>query len=111
MNPVKVEYMSPNNYEIKPAKDMNLAEISNWMALCNALKFINNTCELTGTYVEEKDINYRELLTYIEAVAGDISTCLSATKGIPLKYSLSNDTEDSKQTEEISYEFLDDIRR
>lgn len=89
------------------SKDMSLEELSNWMALCNALKFINNTSELTGKYVDEKDLNYREMLNYITSAGGDIKTCLLETKGIPLKYSLDVNLEESFDIDEVNYDFLD----
>jgi hypothetical protein len=106
MNPKIQEFVSQDNYPIKKAEDMNVEEVSKWMALCNALKFINHTSQLTGVVVEEKDIDYREVLHYIDSVGGDIETCLKKLKGIPFKYSLSLELEDSIDFAEINYEYI-----
>lgn len=95
-----------DKHPVKSASNMSLQEVSNWMALCNALKFINNTCELTGKEVDEKDLDYREMLNYIGSVSGDISTCLKEKNGIPFKYSLNIDLEESSQINEVNYDFL-----
>jgi hypothetical protein len=86
---------------------MNVQEVCNWMALCNALKFINHTCAITGKHVNEKDINYREMNNYISSVSGDMITCLREANGIPYKYSLSRRSEESLELSDISYEFLE----
>ena len=102
-----IESIWSDKYPIKPANEMEMQELCNWVALCNALKFINNTSAVTGKIVNETDIVYKEMLTYIGAVSGDISTCLREADGVPFKYSLSGDSEESKQTDDLSYEFLD----
>jgi hypothetical protein len=86
-------------------KKMNLQTFCNWFALCNALKFINNGCELSGKYVDENDLDYRGIINYVNSVGGDIMTCVKQTKGIPFKYCLNNKTDDF-EIEDISYEFL-----
>lgn len=106
MNKEKIESKLSDKYKILPASQMSLDEEAKWMALCNALKFINNTSQLTGVQIKEKDISHGDLLTYINNVSGDIKTCVETMGGIPFKYSLSSSTEESKNTEELSYEFL-----
>lgn len=95
-----------DKYKIRPAAEMSLDEEAKWVALCNALKFINNTSQLTGKNIEEKDISHGDLLTYINNVSGDIKTCIERTGGVPYKYSLRGSTEESNNTEELTYEFL-----
>jgi hypothetical protein len=92
---------------MKNAKEMSIIELSNWFALCNALKFINQTSALRKQRVLEKDIDYRKILEYIEDAGGDIKTCIKATGGVPYKYSLSSTTEESWEIEDLDYEFLD----
>lgn len=106
MNKEKIGSKLSDKYQIKPASEMSLEEESKWVALCNALKFINTTSQLTGMVVEEKDISHGDLLTYINNVSGDIKTCVEQMGGIPFKYSLRGGTEESKNTEELTYEFL-----
>lgn len=101
-----LEFYSVDNYPIKSAKKMTLEEMSRWFALCNALKFINHSSQLTGVEVAEKDIDYREVLHYIESVGGDIETCLEKNRGIPFKYSLDISLEDSLDLTEVSYEYI-----
>jgi hypothetical protein len=92
---------------MKNAEDMSVVELSRWFALCNALKFINQTSVLRNKRVLEKDIEYRKILEYIEDVGGDIKTCINATGGAPFKYSLSSNSEESWEVEDLNYEFLD----
>jgi ethanolamine utilization protein EutA (predicted chaperonin) len=86
---------------------MSEQEFCNWLALCNALKFINSTSELTGKIIDEKDIDYREMINYISTVSGDISTCLKEKQGVPFKYSLDTRLKESLEIEDLNYEFLD----
>lgn len=86
---------------------MPIKERCNWIALCNALKFINHTSSTTGKKVDEKDIDYREMINYIESVSGDIETCLREKGGVPFKYSLVTNSEDSKEIEDLTYSFLE----
>ena len=72
----------------------------------NALKFINHTSTLTGKRIDEKDIDYREMINYIESVSGDIETCFREKGGVPFKYSLNMYLEDSKEITDLSYDFL-----
>lgn len=88
-------------------KQMDLKTFCNWFALCNALKFINNGCELSGKQVDENDLDYRGIINYVNSVGGDIMTCVKHTKGIPFKYSLNYNRIDDVEIEDISYEFLD----
>lgn len=90
----------------RPSRDMDTVELSNWWALCNALKFINHTSKARNVIIDEKDLDYREILNYISSVSGDIATCIDAAYGVPFKYSLFSDTEDSYNTDDLSYEFL-----
>lgn len=105
MNKEKTE-SSSERYKITPASEMTLDEEAKWMALCNALKFINTTSQTTGIKIDEKDISHGELLTYINNVSGDIRTCLEHKGGIPYKYSLSSSSEEARISDELSYEFL-----
>jgi len=100
------ESLSSVNYELMSEYDMSEQEFCNWLALCNALKFINNTSELTGKHVDEKDINYREMINYISAVSGDIATCLREKRGVPFKYNLDATLKESLEIEDLTYEFL-----
>lgn len=86
---------------------MSEEEFCKWIALCNALKFINNTSDLTGKTIDEKDIDYREMNNYISTVSGDIGTCLKERGGVPFKYSLDISSKESLDIEELNYEFLD----
>jgi hypothetical protein len=106
MNREKTESKLSDKYKIIPAAEMSIDEEAKWVALCNALKFINTTSQLTGVRVEEKDISHGDLLTYINNVSGDIKTCVEKMGGIPFKYSLRGNTEESKNTEELTYDFL-----
>jgi hypothetical protein len=103
----KPESKLSDKYKILPAAEMTLEEEAKWLALCNGLKFINNMSQLTGIEVDEKDISHGELLTYINNVSGDIRTCIKEKGGIPYKYSLTGSMEEAKNTEELTYEFLD----
>ncbi len=105
MNKERIEFMLNNN--LKKAQDMPLQELSNWLALCNALKFINDKSRKCGVYVDEKDINYRELNNYIVSTSGDIATCLRETGGVPFKFSLSLENEESLDTNDLTFEFLE----
>lgn len=96
-----------DNSNIISEYDMSDQEFCNWVALCNALKFINNTSELTGRHVDEKDIDYREMINYISTVSGDIATCLKEKHGVPFKYSLDTRLKESLEIEDLNYEFLD----
>jgi len=96
----------PDHYPIHQASETSLEEMSKWMALCNGLKFINNTSATTGIEIDEKDISHNELLTYINDVSGDIRTCIKEKGGVPFKYSLSNNSDESKNTEDLTYDFL-----
>jgi hypothetical protein len=96
------ESQSSDNYD-----EMSEQEFCNWLALCNALKFINNTSEISGKIVDEKDIDYREMINYINTVSGDISTCLKEKQGVPFKYSLDTSLKESLEIEDLSYEFLE----
>ena len=98
--------MKTKNNESSLNKEMSQQEFCNWLALCNALKFINNTSNLTGINVDEKDIDYREMINYINAVSGDISTLLKEKNGVPFKYSLDTSLKESLDTEDLTYEFL-----
>jgi hypothetical protein len=98
--------MKIKNKESSLNEKMNEQEFCNWLALCNALKFINNTSVLTGKFVDEKDIHYREMINYINAVSGDIATCLREKGGVPFKYSLDISLKESLETEDLTYEFL-----
>ena len=89
------------------SEEMSEQEFCNWLALCNALKFINNTSEISGKHIDEKDIDYREMINYISTVSGDISTCLKEKQGVPFKYSLDTSLKESLEIEDLSYEFLD----
>jgi len=89
------------------SKTMSTKHMCKWFALCNALKFINNTSSLTGKDVEEKDLDYRGIINYIDDVGGDIETCLTSQKGIPFKYSLFLAEDEEVNISDISYEFLD----
>jgi hypothetical protein len=91
---------------ISSEKEMTDEEFCNWIALCNALKFINNTSQLTGKCIKEKDIDYREMINYINTVSGDIHTCFKEKSGIPFKYNLDSYIKESLETEDLSYEFL-----
>jgi hypothetical protein len=95
-----------NNALYLNEEEMSEEEFCNWLALCNALKFINNTSELTGKFIDEKDIDYREMINYINTVSGDIATCLREKSGVPFKYSLDTSSTESLETEDLSYEFL-----
>jgi hypothetical protein len=106
MNQDQIAFSSTDDYPIRSAREMSYEEVGKWVALCNALKFINHTSELTGKEVEEKDIDYRKMLEYITSVGGDIETCLKETKGIPFKYSLNIDYEESLDLAEVNYEYL-----
>ena len=99
-------YMKIKNKESLLNEQMYEQEFCNWLALCNALKFINNTSILTGKFVDEKDIDYREMINYISAVSGDIATCLKEKGGVPFKYSLDTSLKESLETEDLTYEFL-----
>lgn len=100
-------YMKTENNESLLNDEMSEQEFCNWLALCNALKFINNTSELTGKVVDEKDIDYREMINYISTVSGDIATCLREKSGVPFKYSLDTSLKESLEIEDLTYEFLD----
>ena len=100
-------YMKTENNASLLNEEMSEQEFCNWLALCNALKFINNTSELTGKVVDEKDIDYREMINYISTVSGDIATCLREKSGVPFKYSLDTSTKESLEIEDLNYEFLD----
>lgn len=89
------------------SKEMDVKTFCNWFALCNALKFINSGCELSGKIIDENDLNYRGIINYIDCVGGDILTCVKTKKAIPFKYSLNCTKNDDLQIEDISYEFLD----
>lgn len=91
---------------MQSANKMPMRECCNWIALCNALKFINHTSTLTGKRIDEKDIDYREMINYIESVSGDIETCFREKGGVPFKYSLNMYLEDSKEITDLSYDFL-----
>jgi hypothetical protein len=91
---------------MKTASEMDTVELANWFALCNGLKFINQTSAIKKKRVLEKDIEYRKMLEYIEDAGGDIKTCIKATGGVPYKYSLSSTTEESWEIEDLDYEFL-----
>lgn len=107
MSRKKKEYKSlPDKYKIHDASEMSIDEASKWIALCNALKFINTTSQTTGVEIDEKDISHGELLTYINNVSGDIKTCILEKGGIPYKYSLKTEFEESVSTEDLTYEFL-----
>lgn len=106
MNQKIIESVYNDNYPIKNAKDMSLEEMSRWYALLNALKFINHTSELTGIQVKEKDIDYREISTYIDSVGGDIETHIREIRGIPFKYSLTTEDEESLNLNDLKYEYL-----
>jgi ethanolamine utilization protein EutA (predicted chaperonin) len=101
------ESLSLDNSDIISECDMSEQEFCNWLALCNALKFINSTSELTGKIIDEKDIDYREMINYISTVSGDISTCLKEKQGVPFKYSLDTRLKESLEIEDLNYEFLD----
>jgi hypothetical protein len=101
------ESLSLDNSDIISECDMSEQEFCNWLALCNALKFINSTSELTGKIIDEKDIDYREMINYISTVSGDISTCLKEKHGVPFKYSLDTRLKESLEIEDLNYEFLD----
>lgn len=90
----------------RSSKHMDRVEFSNWWALCNALKFINQTSQARNVTVMEKDIEYRGLLGYISSVSGDIQTCIKKVGGVPYKYSLLSDEDDSYNTNDLSYEFI-----
>lgn len=98
------EYPENNFFDSRELSDDAFCK---WVALCNALKFINNTSQLTGKHVDEKDIDYREMVNYISTVSGDIATCLKEKNGVPFKYSLDINTKESLEIEDLSYEFLD----
>jgi hypothetical protein len=89
------------------SEEMSEQEFCNWIALCNALKFINNTSEISGKHVNEKDFDYKEMINYINTVSGDISTCLKEKQGVPFKYSLDTRLKESLEIEDLTYEFLD----
>jgi hypothetical protein len=95
-----------NNALYSNEEEMSKEEFCNWLALCNALKFINNTSQLTGKFIDEKDIDYREMINYINTVSGDIATCLREKAGVPFKYSLDTSTKESLDIEDLNYEFL-----
>ena len=101
------ESQSSDNLPVVSEQDMSDQEFCNWLALCNALKFINNTSEISGKHVDEKDIDYREMINYISTVSGDIATCLKEKQGVPFKYSLDTSLKESLEIEDLSYEFLD----
>ena len=98
--------MKLRNKESLLNEEMSEQEFCNWLALCNALKFINNTSQLTGKFIDEKDIDYREMINYINTVSGDIATCLREKAGVPFKYSLDTSTKESLDIEDLNYEFL-----
>jgi hypothetical protein len=85
---------------------MDKEELSNWWALCNALKFINHTSKMRNVIVDEKDLDYREILNYISSVSGDIATCMSIRNGVPYKYSLCTDNNESFDLDDLDYDFL-----
>lgn len=103
-------FMNQNQTELSssnPSKNMDLQTFCNWFALCNALKFINTGCELSGKHIDENDLNYRGMVNYIESVGGDIMTCVKTKKSIPLKYCLNCTKIDDIEINDISYEYLD----
>jgi hypothetical protein len=95
---------------MKTASEMDTVELANWFALCNGLKFINQTSAIRNKRVLEKDIEYRKMLEYITDASGDIATCMMITGGVPYKYSLSSNLEESWEVEDLNYEFLDNLR-
>lgn len=108
MNTKKTKLASlPDKYPIHPAEEMELDEFSKWMALCNALKFINHTSQVSGIQVDEKDIAHGELINYINSVSGDIQTCLREKGGVPFKYSLISSQEEAVIADDLTYDFLD----
>lgn len=106
MNKEKTESSFTDKYPIKKANEMSVDEEAKWIALCNALKFINHTSQTSGIVIKEKDIHHSDLLTYINNVSGDIKTCITEKGGVPFKYSLSSASEEAKITDELTYEFL-----
>lgn len=102
----KGESKYSDKYPMRDAKDMSRRELCNWIALCNALKFINHTSSMTGRFIDESDIVYKEMIHYITAVSGDMATCLRETDGIPFKYSLCTSESGTTDIEEVNYEFL-----
>lgn len=87
----------------KSASDMSLPEIANWFSLCNGIKFINNHSNAHDIPVDENDLDGRSILNYINSVSGDIQTSLKEKGGIPFKYSLDPNHEESKNVEELYY--------
>lgn len=87
------------------SSSMKESEFANWVAFCNALKFINLTSKKRNVEIEEKDLDYRAIMNYVDSVSGDIITSIKSRHAIPLKYSLNTYEEESRNTDELTYEF------
>lgn len=92
-----------DNYKIIPASEMKGEELSNWFAFCNALKFFTVFCKKKGINPDSIELDSREVSKYVEVTAGDILTNLREHGGIPLKYSLDMQSEESKDITEVQY--------
>jgi hypothetical protein len=89
--------------KIRPACEMSVRELSRWFALMNMLKFINQGELICKTKKSEEEIHQRCMEKYIETVSGDLERSLKDHNGIPFKYSLNPNDEDSTIIEEIPY--------
>lgn len=109
MNPPKLQYLKLNpkyqsdRYPITDVKDMSSTELSRWFAFCNFVKFTSLMCKKKGMKFSEMNWNYLDVLRYIDDTSGDIKTMVKHHGGIPRKYSLKLDDDESNNIEEIKY--------
>jgi len=99
---LNIKYQS-DNYPIKDVENMSLTEVSRWFAFCNFVKFSSMMCKKKGIKFSDMNWNYLDVLRYIDDTSGDIKTMVRDHGGIPRKYSLSIDDDESTNTEEIHY--------
>jgi len=100
MKPHKTESDSTN---ATPSRTMSNTELTMWFAFANAMKFVNIGEDIYKQDVPEHDIPYKAIYNYVQTVSGDIRVCLDANGGIPMKYALFSDTDESRNVEEIDY--------
>lgn len=107
MNNAEIALTSKDEFHpLKTAKEMGTQEFSNWWAFCNALKFINYTSERIRKPIQERDIDCRGIINYVEEVGGDIATCIRETAGIPYKYALCSIGKEAEDLRDLDYAYM-----
>lgn len=91
------------NYSAKSSKQMTPEIRCKYFAFLNAIKFINIGSRKRGINPDSLELDSRMMKNYINAVEGDILSCLKQKGGIPMKYSLDCNHEEAQDFGELQY--------